>query len=262
MIPKIIHYCWLSDDPVPEIFQKYIDGWKTKLKGYEFCKWDFSRFDKKSSLWVAEAFDNKKYAFAADYIRLYAVYNQGGIYMDMDIEVLKSFDDLLDKPYMFAVERPNESWIEAGCFGAEKGNAFIKDCLLRYQNRHFIKEDGTFDQLPLPQVMDRVRRKKGYKFDLYPWYFFTAKSYDTGEESPTDETYAIHHFAGSWKSQEEKKEITLARKLSKVFGVNVGHKLARICGVYKKMGLTETLKYCIRKIRKRMVHKDRKGSLK
>ena len=205
MIPKIIHYCWLSDDPIPEAFFNYIEGWKEKLQGYEFIKWDFSRFDKNSSAWVSEAFDNKKYAFAADYIRLYAVYNYGGIYMDMDIEVLKSFDDLLDKPYMLAVERPNKNWIEAGCFGAEKGDEFVGTCLKRYKNRHFIKEDGTFDQRPLPQVMDAVRKKYNFELDMYPWYYFTAKSYDTGIESPTDETYAIHHFAGSWKSEKEAK---------------------------------------------------------
>ena len=96
MIPKIIHYCWLSDDPVPETLQGYMKSWKEKLPDYEFILWNFNRFDKSSSIWVSQAFDNKKYAFAADYIRLYAVYNYGGIYMDMDIEVLKSFDDLLN----------------------------------------------------------------------------------------------------------------------------------------------------------------------
>ena len=95
MIPKIIHYCWLSDDPVPSDLQKYMRTWKEKLPDYEFMKWDFNRFDKQSSKWVAQAFDNKKYAFAADYIRLYALYNYGGIYLDMDVEVLKSYNPFL-----------------------------------------------------------------------------------------------------------------------------------------------------------------------
>lgn len=83
MIPKIIHYCWLSDDPIPESLQKCMNSWKEKIPEYEFKKWDFTIFPKSESKWVEEAFDNKKYAFAADYIRLYAVYNYGGIYMDM-----------------------------------------------------------------------------------------------------------------------------------------------------------------------------------
>lgn len=89
-------------------------------------KWDFTIFPKSESKWVEEAFDNKKYAFAADYIRLYAVYNYGGIYMDMDIELIRRFDDLLNAPYMMAYERPNRNGIEAGCFGAEAGNPFYQ----------------------------------------------------------------------------------------------------------------------------------------
>lgn len=82
MIPKIIHYCWLSGDEVPENLKKCMDSWKKIIPDYEFVKWDFTKFDKSSSAWVSEAFDNRKYAFACDYIRLYAVYNYGGIYLD------------------------------------------------------------------------------------------------------------------------------------------------------------------------------------
>ena len=89
MIPKIIHYCWLSNDPIPEKLQEYMKSWKEKLPDYEFKLWNFDCFDINSSQWVKEAFEAKKYAFAADYIRLYAVYNYGGIYMDMDVEVIK-----------------------------------------------------------------------------------------------------------------------------------------------------------------------------
>ena len=256
MIPKIIHYCWLSDDPIPQEFKDYIEGWHKKLPDYEFIKWDFSRFDKNSSAWVAEAFDNKKYAFAADYIRLYAVYTYGGIYMDMDVEVRRPFDDLLNKPLMMAYERPKEPWIEAGCFGAEKNNEFIGKCLERYKNRHFIKEDGSFDLRPLPQVMRAVRKKYDINLELYPWFYFTAKSYDTGVETPTHETYTIHHFAGSWKSNEEIREIELARKLSKVFGINIGHKMARVHGVYKKRGFIGAMKYVTNKINKRIFSRE------
>ena len=77
MIPKIIHFCWLSDDPIPSNLVAYMQTWKEKLPDYEFIKWDLEKFPKESSRWVTEAFDNKKYAFAADYIRLYAVYHYG-----------------------------------------------------------------------------------------------------------------------------------------------------------------------------------------
>ena len=104
MIPKIIHYCWLSNDPIPEDLSRYMKTWKQKLPDYEFMLWDFNRFDKNNSQWVKEAFEHKKYAFAADYIRLYALYHYGGIYLDMDVEVLKTFTPFLSLRTMIGFE--------------------------------------------------------------------------------------------------------------------------------------------------------------
>lgn len=205
MIPKIIHYCWLSDDDVPNDLQECMKTWKEKLPDYKFMKWDFSRFDKESSVWVSEAFDNKKYAFACDYIRLYALYNYGGIYMDMDIEVLRKFDDLLNSQYMIAKERENLNWIEAGCFGAEKGSDFISKCLEYYEGRHFIDDNGIMNDTPLPQIMSKIYKDNGFNFDLGDWQMFTCKSYYTGKIVPGRNSYAIHHFAGSWKDETEKR---------------------------------------------------------
>jgi len=119
MIPKIIHYCWLSNDPFPKDIEVHMKTWKEKLPGYEFRHWNFERFPKDKSQWVSEAFDAKKYAYAADYIRLYALYTEGGIYMDTDVEVVKPFDKFLQLPYMVGTE--GQGWIEAGVFGSEKG---------------------------------------------------------------------------------------------------------------------------------------------
>lgn len=246
MIPKIVHYCWLSNDPVPEELQIYMKSWKEKLPDYEFIKWDFSKFDKKSSIWVEEAFEHKKYAFACDYIRIYAVYNYGGIYMDMDMEVLKSFDDLLNNSTMFAYERPDHTWIEAGCFGAEKHNPFLKKCLERYEDRHFVKQDKSLDVLPLPRVMDEVIRNNKLSVRAYPWTYFTAKSYDTGIESPDDTTYTIHHFAGSWKSEREQQIYRTAKKLrniplfGKIFSF-VYEKVMKVIYILKNEGISELL---------------------
>lgn len=218
MIPKIIHYCWLSGDEIPENLRKCMESWKEKLPDYEFIKWDLKNFNIDSSQWVKEAYQNQKYAFACDYIRLYAIYNYGGIYMDMDIEVLKAFDDLLNKPYMFAHERPNEEYIEAGCFGAEKGDFFISKCLEYYKNRHFIKEDGSYDLFPLPKIMLEIIKKNGINMDTYSSDYFTCKSYDTGIITTTKNTYTIHHFAGSWKTEKEQKIIVSTQKLSRRYG--------------------------------------------
>ena len=103
MIPKIIHYCWFGSD-IPESIQRNIDKWKSVMPDYEFIQWDSSRFPREKLLWVDQACDNHKYAFAADYVRLYALYEYGGIYLDTDVEVLKSFDPFLNDTVFFGFE--------------------------------------------------------------------------------------------------------------------------------------------------------------
>ncbi|MDR0382372.1 MAG: hypothetical protein LBH50_00105, partial [Spirochaetaceae bacterium] len=147
MIPKIIHYCWLSDDPVPPDYERCMATWKEKLPDYEFTLWDARRFDMDSVLWVKQAFDIKLYACAADYIRLYAVYHNGGIYLDMDMEVVKPFDGLLQKDYMLAYENHIGRNVEAGCFGAVKNHPYIKKCM------EYLEKTPLFDPALQPQIM-------------------------------------------------------------------------------------------------------------
>lgn len=194
MIPRIIHLCWLSGDPYPMLIQKCIDSWRKKLPEYEIMLWDRNRLDINSIPWVKEAYENKKYAFAADYIRFYALYNYGGIYLDADVEVLKSFDDLLTNTYILGEEASGD--IEAAIIGAEKGAKWIKECLNYYENRHFIKNDGTFDTRPVPLLVNKIARKNNLKILNYT--FFSPKDYNIGNINTTDDTYCIHHFDGKW----------------------------------------------------------------
>ena len=248
MIPKIIHYCWLSNDPIPQDLQNYMKTWKEKLSDYEFILWNFDRFDINSSLWVKQAFESKKYAFAADFIRLFAVYNYGGIYMDMDIEVLRSFNDLLEAPLMVAYENNEENGIEAGCFGAEKGNPLIGECLEYYNNRCFIKNDNTFDVVPLPKILIQyINEKKN--INIYSADYFTCKSYQTGIITTTNNSYAIHNFAGSWCTDYDKYVSNVTYKIYARYGKNVFSRflviIFRIYSKIKKFGFIKTLKYYI-----------------
>lgn len=250
MIPKIIHCCWLSNEPVPENLKRCMDTWKERLPGYEFMLWNFERFHKDSSLWVRQAFDSKKYAFAADYIRLYAVCNYGGIYLDMDIEVLRAFDDLLDAPLMVAYENEEKTGIEAGCFGAEKGNPFIADCLSYYADRSFIKPDGSFDTLTLPKIMKSfLSAHPGIK--PMDWHCFTNKSYKTGKIKTTGESYAVHHFAGSWLPIESKIKNIRRYRIYKKFGNTFFSKLCIYINAFfvriKSEGVSRTFKYYLSK---------------
>lgn len=215
MIPKIIHYCWLSNDPIPTSLQEYMKSWKKFLPDYEFMLWNFDRFNKESSTWVQEAFKRKKYAFAADYIRLYAVYNYGGFYLDMDVEVIKPFDNLLNLKSAICWQ-DKQNGFEAACFGAEKHSSWLKECLEYYHNRNFIQPNGKMDIKPLPRIMEDTLRNNGYdirsvqsisealfsshekEIAILPNSFFSPKSYITGIIESTADTYSIHHFAASW----------------------------------------------------------------
>ena len=211
-IPKIIHYCWLSNDPIPEKMQQCMMTWREKLPDYEFMLWNFDRFDINTSLWVKKAFDNKKYAFAADYIRLYAVYTYGGIYLDMDVEVVKSFDDLLFTDCMIARESSStQMHIEGGCFSAVKGHPFIKQCLAFYRNRNFNPEKT--DMYTIPVIMGAVLTAC-FKdtVNVLAQDFFTAQTCLPGIIETTKNTHAIHHFEGSWTPPEFQLKVRQARE--------------------------------------------------
>ena len=204
MIPRIIHYCWLSNDPIPEKLQRCMNSWKEKLHDYEFILWNFDRFDINTSLWVKDAFQAKKYAFAADFIRLYAIYNYGGIYLDMDIEVIKPFDDLLNAEYMLAYEDDDQR-IEAGCFGAVKSAPYIKDCLEYFKNRDYKKTVANSYILPNVMKDTLVRHDQANTIKIYTKDYFTAKSFQTGIITITNNTYCVHHYEGSWVPEDEQK---------------------------------------------------------
>lgn len=221
MIPKILHLCWLSGDAYPAKIAKCIQTWKDVLPDYEIMLWDTKRFDLNSSIWVKQAFEKKKYAFAADYIRFYALYHFGGIYLDSDVEVLKSFDDLLGLPYFIGAEKAGTP--EAAIMGAEKGCDWIKICLDYYEGRSFIKADGTMDIRTLPEIMveqinklktihvcsiKEIQNIKQLNWEtqvlIFPDVYFSPKIFDSREVEITPYTYAIHHYQNSWFSHKAK----------------------------------------------------------
>ena len=222
MIPKIIHYCWLSNDPIPPKLQACMESWKEMLPEYKFVLWDTQRFDVNSTPWVSEAFNVRKYAFATDYIRLYAVYHYGGIYLDMDVEVVKPFsNELLAGNYLVGYESSDYTiGIEAGIFGGEQGAEWLGDCLKYYEDRHFIKSDGSFDTLPLPRIIWKVLKEKYIDTKminpLSPDYL-TAKCCDNGKIKKTSNTYTIHHFEGSWFTPKQR----IKRIIIRLLGANL-----------------------------------------
>lgn len=249
MIPKILHLCWLSGDPYPPKIVKCIASWKKHLPDYEIMIWDTKRFNLENCLWVKQAFENKKYAFAADYIRFYALYHHGGIYLDSDVEVLKSFNDLLHLPYFMGAEKAGT--IEAAILGAEKGEKWVKYCLDYYENKAFIKPDGSMDIRKLPEIMvEEIQKKASIRYteninlkELQTMDFqkevivmsdeyFSPKVFDSREVLITPNTYAIHHYQNSWFSPKAKLYYRTRSLLIRIFGYNFVRKAE--CALFPK----------------------------
>jgi hypothetical protein len=248
MIPKIIHYCWLSGEEFPQDIKRNIASWNALLPDYEFMLWDTKRFDLEQWPFAKEAFENKKYAFASDIVRLYAVHQYGGIYLDTDVQILKKFDNLLHLPYFVGLEY--ENIIEAAIFGAEKNSEWLAHCLKHYENRSFVKEDGSFDITIAPYILklqlQKVKRvvsmtsdqvktvekliQDKKKFFLFPYEYFSPKDVQSGKIHNTKNTYTVHHFNSSWLPYFSK----LRRKIKLALGVKTINKILKI-GMFSKI---------------------------
>lgn len=231
MIPKKIHYCWFGGNPLPEDAQKYLESWKKFCPDYEIIRWDEKSFDVNHLPYVQEAFKAKKWAFITDYVRLYALYNYGGIYMDTDVEVLKSLDSFLELKAFSGFE--NEENIPTGIMAAEKGLPIIKELMDYYNDIHFINEDGTLNLKTNVEIITEHFQKKGFvgnnqkqvidDFTIFPKDYFCPKDYKTLKIEITSNTCTIHHFASSWISQKSKwKKI-----IKKILG-------SKLCGIIVK----------------------------
>lgn len=220
MIPKKIHYCWFGGNPLPELAIKCIESWKKYCPDYEIIEWNEKNFDLNCNRYVKEAYECKKWAFITDYVRLYAMTTQGGIYMDTDVEVLKNLDVFLENKAFSGFER--EEAIPTGIMACEKDFPLFKELLYDYNNRTFIKQNGDMDLTTNVTSITNICLNHGLKlnnqkqtikgFTLYPKDIFCPKSYETGKIECTENTYTIHHFSGSWHTEKEKKFEEFERK--------------------------------------------------
>lgn len=254
MIPKKIHYCWLSGDPLPKKIQQCMQTWQSVMPEYELVLWDTSKFDVTSIPFVHEAYQQKKWAFAADYIRLYALYTEGGIYLDTDVIVKQKFDELLNCGFFTSVEQNVDSYfdektltiarvaglnlpqnrevtIQAAVLGAVADHPYINACMQWYESRHFINADGRyFDKIVAPDIYAHVLKQFGFKYQnkrqilpndtvIYPSHTFPNGSLAGEKLHP--ETYAVHCFFGEWRidswQQKILKKIESNRLLRRIF---------------------------------------------
>jgi len=220
MIPKIIHYTWFSGEPYPEQIQQCIDSWKKILPDYELRLWNMKAIEQIDSVFLKEALQERKWAYAADYVRLYAIYHEGGIYLDTDVLVYKSFDSLLDASAFIGKENSIHfeggfaaQYLSSHCFGAEKNNLFIKDCLSYFDNRHFLTSSNTklpqplrYNFVILPYIQAEIARLYGYDWKPSVQGLQKCRSglliYPTiclDPQLPQEESYCKHLALGGWR---------------------------------------------------------------
>lgn len=232
MIPKIIHYCWFGGNEMPKDQKKYIDGWKKLLPDYKFKCWNENDFNIDGCQFTKDARNAGKWAFVADYVRLYALFTIGGVYMDTDVKLFKSFNSYLNCSFFSSFEnhlngesqfidqdgnrldcskiKIPEMGIMSAVIGAEKGSVFIKDVLDFYNSHSF---DYIFsNRLTIPTTLSYCAEKYGFKYiDKYQILDAGIVIYPTTVFSNYDqqnkESVTVHFCAGSWSDKSLYKKI-------------------------------------------------------
>ena len=210
MIPKIIHYCWFGGKPMPELAQKCIESWNRHLLNYDMRLWNEDNFDMASApQYVQEAYAAKKYAFVSDYVRLWALEREGGVYLDTDVEVLRSFDPLLNDTAFIGLEE-SKALLPGTCvMGCEAHCSWVKDMLTTYDDARFIREDGSMDMTTNVQRLGNRMVEGGLqherKIQYLPQWGLRVYTHDyfspitsTRVMRKSKNTYCIHRFAGTW----------------------------------------------------------------
>lgn len=200
MIPKIIHYCWFGGNPKPKHVLEYIEFWRKHNPSYTIKEWNEQNFDIKVNSYTYEAYLLGKYAFVSDVARLFALKEEGGIYLDTDVRVLKSFDELLNHKSFLGLE--SSTLVSTACIGAEKGCDWITDFLNIYNKIHFVDFKGIIDVTPNTMRLTRYLKNQSLfdssQIKLYSIDVLSAKLFPSMEYVTSEKTICIHEFAGSW----------------------------------------------------------------
>jgi len=216
MIPKIIHFCWFGAGEYPELIKMCIDSWKTKLPEYEIKIWDEKSFDVNFCYFSKIAYERKRWAFVSDVVRLYALYQYGGVYMDTDVEVIKDFSPLLEEDkYISSFQEGG--FLSSAFFSCPAHNVFIERLLNYYTETAW---DANGFEIMNPIIFSKIAEVFGIKigmksffsddFSIYPAEYFAPykksifgnemKRFEHNKYHITDNTFVIHHEMGSWDS--------------------------------------------------------------
>ena len=220
LIPKTIHYCWFSRKPIPEYLLRCIDSWHQYCPDYEIIQWNEDNYDINKYLYSKQAYREKKWGFVPDVIRLDLLYNYGGIYLDTDVELIKSIEELRYQGAFMGVEKWGNINMGGGS-GAIPHHPVIKKMLDYRMEVRFLLEDGSYNEMTCGYYETKPLMELGMKpnntiqnigdVTIYSSDFFHPFDYMSGETDITDNTFSIHHFNGDWlddrKVMERKKKL-------------------------------------------------------
>lgn len=224
VIPKVIHYCWFGGKDIPEQNRKWMASWKKYCPGYKIVEWNESNYDITKNAYMHEAYKAGKWGFVSDYAELDVIYQHGGIYLDTDVEMIRNLDELLCQDAFMGVEGSKNINLGLG-FGAVPGFQMIKELMDEYRQRSFHSADGILDLTAAPILQIPFFRRLGYvnngeyqrigNLSIYPEKVLSGKCSYTGAINPTKDTFLIHHYDGSWTSDERKIRIKRLHELYK-----------------------------------------------
>lgn len=229
-IPKVIHYCWFGKNKMPALAEKCIESWKKYCPGYKIVCWNEDNFDITENRYAKEAYDAGKWAFVSDYVRLKVLYDEGGIYLDTDVELLKPLDNLIEEYGYMGFD--DNGLVSTGLgFACKKGNELVGALLADYDNISFILPDGSYDLTPCPDRNTKTVQKLGMdinnkeqvfmEIQMLPEDYLCPMKYYTGKKIITKNTYSMHHFCASWTSPTAKRTLFVKR----IIGVKLYDKL-------------------------------------
>ena len=232
MILKIIHYCWFGRNPLPADAQKCIASWKKYLPDYEIKEWNEDNFDVNALPYTQDAYAAKKYAFVSDYARFKVLYEEGGVYFDTDVEVIRPMDDIIEKGAFMGWETENNQGIQKVapglCLGAPNGHPLYQEILTAYKDLSFYKEDGSYNPYSMIPLVTDLLLKHGMRNDgstqcvadttIYAADYFCPMDALTGKVTKTNNTRSIHWYSMSWLDKKRQHRAKLIRPFRRIFG--------------------------------------------
>lgn len=239
MIPRIIHYCWFGGKPLPESAVKCIESWKKFFPDYEILQWNEKNFDVNLIPYTSEAYSIGKYAFVSDYARMWVLYNHGGVYFDTDVEVIKSFDDILSQGGFMGFETSN--YVNPGQgMALPIGSKIALSIMEDFTHTKFLLVDGKFNPQGIVPITTNVLIKKGLicngleqKIDgitIYPQDWYNPLDPATGRLKKTGNTHSIHWYTKSWMEPQNKWQKVFVQWSHRLLGKSLPAKIKKLLG--------------------------------